>query len=117
MRFRFSDDLFHDVCGKFNYYFRLISKLIIKKGNSFAEILWIAVLGSRRHRFVRFAVRTALGRVVVGGISFAGGFAAVCGGGNDAVCPAWRGLRRVSDGSGFVGAMAAERGFGVGVDG
>ena len=74
-------------------------------------------MDSRRHRFVRFAIRTALGRVVGGGIGFAGGFAAVCGGGNDAVSPVRRGLRRVSDGSGFVGAMAAERGFGVGVDG
>ena len=74
-------------------------------------------MGSRHHRFVRFAVCTALGRVAGGGIGFAGGFAAVCSGGNDAVCPAWRGLRRVSDGSGFVVAMATERGFGVGVDG
>ena len=31
MRFRFSDDLFHDVCRKFNYYPHLISKLIIKR--------------------------------------------------------------------------------------
>ena len=74
-------------------------------------------MGSRRHRLVRFAVHTALGCVAGGGIGFAGGFATVCGGGNDAVRPARRGLRRISDGSGFVGAMAAERVFGVGVDG
>ena len=42
-------------------------------------------MGSRRHRLVRFAVHTALGCVAGGGIGFAGGFAAVCGGGNDGV--------------------------------